>query len=516
VLSHITDPFHHLLNFQVNTASRMESSSHPNKIQVSQKTAELVVEAGKGHWLTSRKDQVNAKGKGLLQTYWLDTKRSKASGSVISSLAVLGADVEDYGSTKDDERRSEQERNPFFAADEVSEERLQRLIDWNVELFEDLLRPIVLKRHGRHTRNTFNHPDVNEIVFPDGSSVRSQVVAAVTMPEFQPSTVATREVDLDPDVVSQLRMYITTVANLYRNNNAFHNFEHASHVIMSTVKLLQGIATRDMKKKVTSNQKEYYDYTYGISTDALTKFAIVFSALIHDLDHDGVSNWQLVKEQHPIAVTYDGLSPMEQHSFTLAFELLMEDSYSKLRAALYDTQEEFDRFFQLCINCVIATDIFDKDLKSFREDRWKKVFAASEPTSMTDDEIWHCKATICIEYIIQASDVAHTMQHWHVYQSWNKRLFMEMYAAYSSGRADKNPLAGWFDGELWFFDNYVIPLAKKLKECEIFGVDCDQLLDYATQNRMEWLHKGNNIVKSWKEELEGNGNHRFWGSGRNR
>jgi class 3 adenylate cyclase len=60
------------LNYPVNTASRMESSSQPNRLQVSQKTAELVVEAGKGHWLTARKDLVNAKGKGLLQMYWLD------------------------------------------------------------------------------------------------------------------------------------------------------------------------------------------------------------------------------------------------------------------------------------------------------------------------------------------------------------------------------------------------------------------------------------------------------------
>jgi hypothetical protein len=180
---------------------------------------------------------------------------------------------------------------------------------------------------------------------------------------------------------------------------------------------------------------------------------------------------------------------------------LMADNYSDLRTLLYDTQEEFNRFRQLCINCVIATDIFDKDLKAFREGRWNSVFA-SESSTLTDEEAWHCKATITIEYIIQASDVAHTMQHWHVYQSWN-RLVMEMYAAYKAGRADKNPLEGWFEGELWFFDNYVIPLAKKLRECEVFGVDCDQLLDFATQNRMEWNNKGADIIKSWREELEG-------------
>jgi hypothetical protein len=223
----------------------------------------------------------------------------------------------------------------------IYSEKLQRLIDWNVELFEDLLNPIVQRQRKKHSGNKSVTHYVNEcILLQDGASVRDHTVASIRMPEFQPGT-ATTEVELDPVVVSQLRMYITTVANLYSSNNTFHNFEHAPHVI----KLLQRVATRDVKKKNISNQKEYYDHTFGISTDPWTKFAISFSALIHDHDHDGVSNGQLVKEQHPIAVSYDGLSPMEQHSFTVAFELLMEDSYSILRVALYDTQEEFNRFF---------------------------------------------------------------------------------------------------------------------------------------------------------------------------
>jgi len=41
--------------------------------------------------------------------------------------------------------------------------------------------------------------------------------------------------------------------------------------------------------------------------------------------------------------------------------------------------------------------------------------------------------------LIQASDVSHTMQHWHSYRKWNERLFQEMYAAFKAGRAEKDP-----------------------------------------------------------------------------
>ncbi len=56
----------------INTASRMESNGVPNKIQISQETAKFLAEAGREDWLKPRDDLVKAKGKGMLQTYWLD------------------------------------------------------------------------------------------------------------------------------------------------------------------------------------------------------------------------------------------------------------------------------------------------------------------------------------------------------------------------------------------------------------------------------------------------------------
>ena len=84
------------------------------------------------------------------------------------------------------------------------------------------------------------------------------------------------------------------------------------------------------------------------------------------------------------------------------------------------------------------------------------------------------KATIVIEHLIQASDVAHTMQHWHIYRKWNERFFCECYQAYKDGRADTDPSENWYKGEIGFFDYYIIPLAKKLKDCGVFGVSSDE------------------------------------------
>ena len=64
-----------------------------------------------------------------------------------------------------------------------------------------------------------------------------------------------------------------------------------------------------------------------------------------------------------------------------------------------------------------------------------------------------------------------------------------------------DPTSFWYNGELGFFDNYIIPLAKKLKECNVFGVSSDEYLNYALQNRAEWEDRGKDIVDEMKHEM---------------
>jgi class 3 adenylate cyclase len=58
----------------VNVASRMESNGQGGKIQVSQATADLLAADGKTNWLVKRQELVAAKGKGEMQTYWVEPR----------------------------------------------------------------------------------------------------------------------------------------------------------------------------------------------------------------------------------------------------------------------------------------------------------------------------------------------------------------------------------------------------------------------------------------------------------
>ena len=86
---------------------------------------------------------------------------------------------------------------------------------------------------------------------------------------------------------------------------------------MSVVKLLSRIVAPsdiEVDENMAKTGKTLHDHTYGITSDPLTQFACVFSALIHDADHSGVPNIQLVKENTHIAKYYNGKSVAEQNS----------------------------------------------------------------------------------------------------------------------------------------------------------------------------------------------------------
>ena len=79
---------------------------------------------------------------------------------------------------------------------------------------------------------------------------------------------------------------------------------------------------------------------------------------------------------------------------------------------------------------------------------------------------------------------------------------MEMYQAYKEGRADKDPSEFWYKGEIGFFSFYIIPLAKKLKECGVFGVSSDEYLNYAEKNLEEWRTKGETATQELLERAK--------------
>jgi class 3 adenylate cyclase len=479
----------------VNTASRMESTSERNKIQVSQATAELLIAAGKQHWVTARSELVKAKGKGSLQTFWADpVSTSQAGGNRSKNTSSAGSS----------------NNGPDENAAAQLNKKLVRLVGWNTDVLCRLLRQVIAKRESQSQKQRHAivdvHKDQERVAAQIASKggILAEIVDVLELPDSNSSKLQNNynatDVDLSTAVVDQVREYVTAVAMMY-HDVPFHNFEHASHVTMSVSKFLSRIVLPEASTAQDSKESEHgdqtkVDYPYAITSDPLTQFAVVFSSLIHDIDHPGVPNLQVVKENMSLASVYKGKSVLEQNSIDLSWCLFMDNKFDDFRMALCASPGQLTQFRQLVVNCVMSTDILDREVLQMREKRWDLAFDETRQVEEPDLVRINRKATLVLEYLMQASDVAHTMQHWHIYRKWNERLFEEMYAAYRSGRAEKNPLEFWYEGEIGFFKFYVIPLANKLSECGVFGASSDECLNYAKKNLEEWEARGQEVVYS--------------------
>ncbi|KAG7352211.1 adenylate/guanylate cyclase [Nitzschia inconspicua] len=440
----------------MNVAARMESTGLKNKIQLSTATAKLLLKAGKEHWIEKREGKVDIKGKGKLETFFVRGVKGQEANE--SKDATVATNL----SSSNHSDQPERSVKVLEHTNEAIANKTGRLVDWNTDVLSRRITAILK----------------NEVTLMDPGMVK--------------------HVELSPTAIKQLHHFVQIIASMY-NDNPFHNFSHASHVTLSIEKMLS---------TVKKNNEFASGYANNICNDPLAQFAAVLAALIHDCDHYGIGNTTLVEEKNPIAILYEGKSPAENHSLSLGWELLMEPQFSELvKCICGKDRKEVERLKDLLTKAVLATDVFDKELKEERDKEWEKVFGSDNNNDLNDKEaeqLDKVKATIVMEHLIQASDVVHTMQHWHVYIKWNEHLFEEMTIAYHNGHLSKNPAEFWYQGEIGFFNHYIIPLAKKLKECKVFGVICDEFLDYAEANLKEWETKGQQIVDQFSKKYSCN------------
>jgi len=455
-------------------------------IHVSNETAELLICRGKDHWIEPREDKVHAKGKGEMSTFWLVNTKEKSKRNSLCNMTMH------CGSSPPVETRHR------VMNYEIPAKHL-RLVDWIATELATLLKDVFRSRKGRDIavqRNSELILSLEQETLSNPKLPRDEIVEIIDLPEFPVDTMPVDEedVELNDQLLAELHDYVLAIAQAYPLSNPFHTFEHASHVTMSCCKLLSRMVPRDVHDEVGSRSAyDLHQQTHGISSDPLSRFSVVLSALIHDVDHPGVPNSILFQENHQLTERYS-TSPSEQNSIDFSWRLLQEERFSILRSAIYATPEEFHRFRQILINVVMSTDIADQDLEAERDSRWERAYVHGE------EEL---KGTITLEHILQASDVVHAMQHWHVYRKWNGLLFEETNQAYQQGRLITNPFNYWYEGELDFFDNHILPLAEKLNQAGVFGVSGQELLNYALANKKEWSLFGRGVVTGMRRNSLG-------------
>lgn len=403
-----------------------------------------------------------------MQTYWAElqdgtaSEKSESEGNKSHSTVTLS-------DTFENEAGSQVERSTELLASFLKAIIARRR---SMGIQPDSVKDLVLAEESYSRRTGCFLDEVQEVIgFPQVDSHPGQ---------------DTPDDDLDETVMSQLQDYVLTLKSLYRENS-FHNFEHAAHVAESVANLLTDLSSPTNGDIVQDRVKA------RLGSNPVINFASVFSALISDADHQGIPNAQLVRESAAVAHVYRRKNVTEQNALDITWSLLMTDSFTDLRRAIYTNKEELTLFRQLLVNCVVSTDILDKAGNVIRRSRWDRFFGTSY-TGDGSDTIINAKATLVLEHVMQVSSAVHTMQQWHTYVSWNSRLFEEMHLAWQRGRSQNDPSEFWFESELGFFDFVIIPMVEKLKSCGLFGARGGSYLEFAANNRQQMHVHGRVLV----------------------
>lgn len=204
----------------MNTTARIETTGQKNKIHVSQETGDLLIAAGKGHWLRDREDKVHAKGKGELTTYWLNVKSSdgqSSSGSSDKDASEYDAhvDVAKYAEVK--EAKPDQNENVAEDGGFLPQKHL-RLVDWNAEILAKILREVVVRREssGIAPSSVAELRKAETDLLHSGKIVIEEVEEVIALPEFNAQAAKnardSTDVDLGDAVMEQLRDYVRTLA----------------------------------------------------------------------------------------------------------------------------------------------------------------------------------------------------------------------------------------------------------------------------------------------------------------
>ena len=177
-------------------------------IQLSEDTANCLKKAGREKWIKPRDTLVAAKGKGMMQTYWLTISKEEQREDDHDSL-----NIDSQGSTAESEDEDTHDSNW---------ERTERLIDWITDVLHGQIRKIVAMRES--CKDEF---DTATSIKPGWQHLRPKKQVSGTVldevKEIIPLNHEAHEYHVDPesvvlpeDAIRQLRKFVSEISSMYR------------------------------------------------------------------------------------------------------------------------------------------------------------------------------------------------------------------------------------------------------------------------------------------------------------
>eukprot|EP00980_Cylindrotheca_fusiformis_P025822 scaffold14688_cov129-Cylindrotheca_fusiformis.AAC.1 len=317
----------------VNFTSRHESTGAPGKIHCSSDLfCHLKSSSASSSPLYNFKARglVDMKGKGEHYTYWLESATGSNTAADPRALRALSADAERKITSQkwkmrryfqDDSSSSTvpQRRSSFVGSSsnsEVSEEDLDCKCAMPSTICDISCSPDF-----GNMGHQCDHHNVSEF---------GQKWSALIIEEsFSTEEVQSKVVDVLltaltacvgkggkrlQKIETQMLSFVEAIANGYKNRSKFHSFRSATDVLLKADFLWQRLAEHKSQE----------------SCDPWDQFVLLFAVLIHDMDHTGVPNSQLVAEGDRLVQQYKQKGAYQHRSSVDSAMEILEDDFGDL------------------------------------------------------------------------------------------------------------------------------------------------------------------------------------------
>jgi len=163
--------------------------------------------------------------------------------------------------------------------------------------------------------------------------------------------------------------------------------------------------------------------------NSLDRFAMLISAIGHDIGHPGLNNPFLIDTRHDLAIQYNDISPLENLHCSKLFDICSHDNtnvFQKLNA------EQYKDVRRVCIQTILHTDMkhhfgMVKDLQILYELN-SEVFSKRSLEGFKEIVKEDTTRILILQLILHAADVSNSAKPNVICKAWSKHVLEEFFA----------------------------------------------------------------------------------------
>lgn len=208
------------------------------------------------------------------------------------------------------------------------------------------------------------------------------------------------------------------------------------------------------------------------------------AGLAHDVGHFGRTNTFLINTAHPLALTYNDRSVLENLHASTCFHIMQEPEHNILEKA---SRELCANFRATVVDLILATDMSNHNtfLTEFRSR-----FSSGVEVEMNSESrrmIGRC--------CIKCADLGHAAMPWEMHERWATRLAAEFYnqgdeerrlgLPISFGCERTGDVTSFRKSQKSFLEFVILPLHKELAVVTL-AESTNRCIDQIVENVEEW------------------------------